>query len=419
MRFGIILALVLSVVPGAPAADTSEPRPVTLNQVIARVLERNPQFGIHDYEAQAAAARIRRAAQTTPLEMRLYLENFIGSGNFNGADRLETTLSLAKVLEPVNTFEARGELARQHRNLLRNEQDGKRLDLLAMATEQFIQVVVDQHRLKIAEDHLALVQHTYAVVSQRVAAGKSHVAEQRRLAIELARAEIELEHAEHKLSTSRVKLATHWGDTHVDFAGARADLFELPPVAPFAHLETLLTNNPDLARFATEARIAQARLRLAQSRRRPGLELSGGVRYLNDPNDAALVLSIGLPLGASSRAKPDIDEMQYLSQGEPLRRERQRLALYGSLYEIHQELLHARTALEALNTRIIPAAQQAAQDYEQGYKRGRFSLLELNQAQGTLLDTRLEAVMTAANYHRLKIEIERLTGTALNPGEAQ
>lgn len=416
MRFAIILALVGLSAPIAQAQEGSQTSILTLQQTLARVLEHNPRLAVHGHEIQAAAARLRQAQQTTPFEARVELENLAGSGNYSGIDQLETTLSLAKILEPKNSRSSRDALTQQQGHLLRNEQDGQRLDLLAKATEQFIHVVEDQHRLRIAKEHLVLVQHTHEIVSQRVAAGKSHLAEQRRLAIELARAEIELEHTEHELRISRLKLATYWGASQIDFTAAQAELFALPAVAPLEQLETLLANNPDLVRFASEERIAQARLRLAQSRQTASLGLSGGIRHFNDANDAALVMSLSMPLGARARAQAEIAEMQYLSQREPLRYEQQRLALYSSLHELYQELQHARTAYETLSQRIIPEAQQAAADYEQGYKTGRFSLLELNEAQRTLLDARLETVLTAANYHRLTIDIERLTGAALHSG---
>lgn len=416
MRFAFFWVLACI---GAPVAQAmvEPPPPITLQQVIDRILERNPQLTAHDFENQAAAARIRQAEQSTPYELRMELENLAGSGAYQGIDRLDTTLSLARLLEPRKLRASRHELAQQQTLLLHNEQDSQRLDLLAQAAEQFIHLVVDQHRLKIAEDHMALVRHTHEIVSQRVKAGRSHIAEQRRLEIALARAEIELEHAEHELNTSRLKLTNYWGKSEPDFSNATADLFALPSLPSFGQLESLLADNPDLVRFASEERIAQARVKLAQARRTSNVELSGGIRYFNNTNDAALMASISIPLGTRSRARPEIDEMHALSQREPLRFEQQRLALHSGLYELYQEALHARTAYEALSQRIIPAAQQAAADYEQGYQTGRFSLLELNEAQGALLDARLEAVMTAANYHRLKIEIERLTGAALRSGE--
>lgn len=418
MRHGpYVFLLALIAMPAANSIESADSAPITLDQVIVNLLERSPQIGINDVESRAAAARLRRSQQTTPYELKLDLENFAGTGDTRGIDRLETTISLIKTLEPRNAVTARGDLAETEVTLLHNKQDSQRLDLLAESTGRFIHLVVDQHRLQIAEQQLKLADQTHRLVKQRVDAGRNHIAESRRTEIELSRAEIDREHAEHELAVSRLRLAITWGETHPQFGKAEAPLFVLPPLASFARLETLLANNPELIRFATEARVAQARLVVARSRSKPKLAFAAGVRYLNDPDDAALVFSMAIPLGTAARAGPEIDEMQSLAEREPLRQEQKRLALYSSLYEIHQELLHSRTAFEALTERIIPLAEQTARDYRQGYEQGRFSLLELNEAQKTLLSARLEQLVVAENYHRFRIEIERLTGTYLGPGE--
>jgi cobalt-zinc-cadmium efflux system outer membrane protein len=90
--------------------------------------------------------------------------------------------------------------------------------------------------------------------------------------------------------------------------------------------------------------------------------------------------------------------------------------LHASLYEIYQELSHARTASQILHEQIVPEAELALRGYEQGYQAGRYSLLELSDAQELLLDARLEAVMTASDFHSYRIEIERLTGQAMTTG---
>jgi len=417
MRLGIFITLMLATLHVTYATEVIHQESITLKQVIDNVLEKNPQIGINNYENKAAAARTRQAQQTSPLRLKAELENFVGTGSYKNIDQMETTLSLIKILESDNALTSRSDLARQQARQLLTEQDRKQLDLLTQAAEQFIHVVVDQHRLEIAKDYLRLVQRTYKIVSRRVKAGKSHVAEQRRFAINESRAEIELEHAEHELSTSRLKLTANWGETQPLFGVAEANLFDLPQIQSFETLAELIKNNPDLVRFANAERISQARLRLARSRRAANFELSAGISYFNEQDDAALAFSVSMPFGSRSQAQPKIDEMNSLSQLDPLMYEQQRILLYTSLYEIYQELSHARTAYKVLNNKIIPEAQNAANDYEQGYKTGRFSLLELNEAQQILLDARLEAVMAAAKYHRLKIEIERLTGSALQIGE--
>ena len=419
MRIGIVLLLGITGFSSCIAADSPVQESLTLDAALLAVLEKNPVLLAGDYQARAAAARIRQAQQSTPVQVKLELENFAGSGDFSGDELLETTLSLGKVLELGNKAGLRGEVAHNEAALLGNERDAERLDLLAEATRRFIHVVVDQERLKIARDKLAVAERTAVIVDERASVGKSPDAERRRVRIAVARAELELEHAEHELATSRVRLATQWGETEPDFSSARAALFDLHPVASFGALVQLLERNPDLARYASEQRLAVARVQLEQSRRLMDIELSGGLRYFNQNNDSALVVSASLPLGPGSRAAPGIESSQLLSDRQPLLYRQRQLELHASLYEIYQELLHALTASRTLHEQIVPEAEQVLLGYEKGYRTGRYSLLELSDAQELLLDARLEAVMAASDFHNYRIEIERLTGQALSMGVSQ
>ena len=401
------------------AAEPLERDTLTLDEALVAVLENNPMLLAGDYRAQAAAARIRQAQQSTPVQVKLELENFAGSGQFSGDDLLEATLSLGKVLELGNKAGLRGEIARNEATLLGNEKDAERLDLLAEAARRFIHVVVDQERLKIARDKLVLAKRTAAIVGERVSVGKSPDTERRRVRIAVARAEMELEHAEHELATSRLKLATQWGHTEANFSSAKASLSALDPVGSFEELAQLLDRNPDLTRYASEQRLAESRLRLAQSRRKMNVEFSGGIRYFNITDDSALVLSASIPLGSASRATPGIESARLLSDQHPLLYRLRQLKLHASLYEIYQELSHAFSASRTLREQVVPEAELALRDYEKGYRSGRYSLLELSDAQKTLLDARLESVMTAADFHNYRIEIERLTGQAMAKGNSQ
>jgi len=376
------------------------------------VLEHNPQILAGDIEARAAVERIKQAQQSlSPLKLKLELENVAGSGAYSGNDQLETTLSFAKVLELGRKPALRESLAKTEANLLKNEQDAKKLDLLSEATRRFIEVVLDQQRLKIANNKLALIKGTQNIVAKRVRLGKSPQAEQRRVRIELERAKIELDDIKHELKVSRLKLSSTWGNTSPNFTFAQAELFSLQEPASFKQLEELLVRNPDLIQYATRERLAAARLNLAKSRGQSNIEISGGVRYFNESSDSALVLSASMPFGTSSRAKPYISEAQLLSQLTPYNREQRRITLHTNLYALYQEIYHAVEAVTALREIIIPEAELVLRGYKRGYEAGRYSLIELNTVQRTLLDARLEAAVTASIYHRNKIEIERLTGS--------
>ena len=398
------------------AATSAKDTQLTLEQAIALVLESNPQLQAADFDARAAAQRIRQQGQETPWQLGVEVENFGGTGVASGIHDAETTLSLGRVLELGDKAGLRSEVATLQAGLLRHEQDAERLDLLAETATRFLAIARAQARRELARQQVELMRRTLRAVRQRVDVGKAPKAERSRVEIGLARAELSLEETQHLLAVGRRQLAVLWGDMEPHFTGVSADLAKLSVEPEFMALEQALERNPALVRLATAERLADARLRLAQARREPDLDLSAGVRHYNRSDDVGLVLSFRMPLGSSPRSAPYEEESRLLAQREPLLAQDRRLGLRTTLFALYQELIHDRDRFETLNKRIIPAAEQALGDYTRGYNAGRYSLLELTQAQETLLQARLEALDAAGDHHENRIQIDRLVGTDLVSG---
>jgi len=415
MRPWFVLVL-LSPLTTVAAAENKIHHALTLDQAVVNVLERNPMLKAADFEARAAAARIRTAKLTPAFRTSIEFENFGGSGILSGGENLESTLSLSKVLELGDKARLRGDVAQSKAMLLRNEQDAARLDLLLETATRFVQVVADQERLLLAQDSLALAKSTSDAVKLRVNAGKSANTELRYVSIALAKSELELKHARHALASSRLKLVTLWGAKQADFSVAEADLFEVEAPSAFGSLVRLLERNPDLVRFATEKRLAETQIQLARSRRNADIEIAGGLRHFSLTDDTGLVMSIDIPFGNRARAAPKIEEAEMSDLRNPYELEQRRLELHATLFEVHREIMHAIDAVSTYRETIVPLSERALKDYDKGYSAGRYSLLELFVAQRTLLDSKREAVMSAADYHRYRIEVDRLTGAGLATG---
>ena len=58
--------------------------------------------------------------------------------------------------------------------------------------------------------------------------------------------------------------------------------------------------------------------------------------------------------------------------------------------------------------------ETAVEQSRYAYERGRYGYIEWVAAQRELLDQRRALLEASANAHRFRIEIERLTGTALS-----
>ena len=368
------------------------------------------------FEAESTAAQLEAEFSALPpgFALETELENFAGSGSVSGVRALETTVRLATTLELGGKRQLRRHVGDAQIDRLSADQAVRRLDLSAEVARRFIHVLSDQELLTTTQRATELARSTRDVVKQRVEAGAASPAMLSRAEIALARAGIEYEHAEHELMSSRVKLTSMWGDAEAKFSSAQGRLFTLPDLESFDAYRTRLQANPELLRFDSDARLQDAKMQLATAKRLPDIDVGAGVRRLETMDDQAFVASFSVPLGTRRRA----DLERRATQAERTRIEQERKAqaveLQATLFDLYQELVHARTEAEALRTTIQPQAAAMLRTTDEGFRAGRFSQLELADAQRELLDIERNAVESAAKFHTLLVEIHRVTGAAPN-----
>ncbi|HQX78117.1 MAG TPA: TolC family protein [Steroidobacteraceae bacterium] len=385
---------------------------LTLADALDAALRNHPDLRASAFELSAAQARSVQANLRPNPELALELENFGGSGEASDTGALETTLSLSQVLELGGRRALRRNSAAAGLEVASIEQQARELDVLAEVAARFIDVVASQEQEQLAVESVRLAQFTLDSIDGRVAAGRSPLAEQSRARIALTRARIERRQAASELGTARHVLAASWGSPEPDFTTARAALFELRAVDPVQTLIDRLDASPDLARYASEARLREAELRLARVQARPNLAVSLGLRRLEETGDTALVAGISLPLAFSDRNQAAIREAQVRLDQTGALAAAARVRARASLLALYQQVSADRERVETLRKEALPQAQLALEQTRGGYERGRFSFLDLITAQEELLALRGAAIDAAADYHRLLAQIERLTGVA-------
>lgn len=79
------------------------------------------------------------------------------------------------------------------------------------------------------------------------------------------------------------------------------------------------------------------------------------------------------------------------------------------LYGLYQAAMQARRQSEALRGEALTQAEQALTLTQRGFANGRFSFLELADAQRQVLELRGQAITASADAQRIDAEIERLT----------
>jgi cobalt-zinc-cadmium efflux system outer membrane protein len=398
----------------AIAADASEPRgAITLAQALDAALKSNPELAASRYELTAAQARIVQAGKRLNPELSLELENFAGGGEAQGTDALETTLAFSQVVELGGKRSLRRSIAEVDSDLVTLDLRARQLDLLADVTRRYIDVVAAQERIRFADENVAIAQRTLDAIAARVKAARSPIAEESRARITLTRAQIDRRQATLALETARSALSLTWGRVDPQFTSANADLFAFQALETFEALAAKIERNPDITRFASEARLRDAELRLAQAQVRPNVTFSVGVRNFRESGDNALVAGFSMPLAVHDRNQGGIAEARARRAQSDAELAASKTRLLGTLYALYREIGAARERATSLREEALPQARDALTQTQSGYERGRFSFLELLTTQQDLLALSEAAIDAAAEYHRLLAELERLTSEPL------
>lgn len=401
----------LALLSSLSQAEFIEPRgELTLADVIAATLQHNPALQSANFEVRIAETRITQAKLRPNPELAASFENFAGT---IGGDRLESTLSLSQVIELGGKRERRIEVASYSRDNAAIEREAQQLDVLAEATRRFIDVAVLQQQLLLLRRDSEISAKNLATIAQRVAAARTPAAEKNRAQITLGRSRLQEQHSEQVLLSAHRRLAAFWGSSEPQFASVSADLFVLPAVAGFADLSKKLAANPDFLRFVSERRLRDAEWQLATAEAKSNITVGAGLRRFEESGDSGFVVNFSMPLSFNNRNQGAIRSAALRREQVEADSQTSAIAKQATLFEFYQLLQQARNEVTVLREQLVPQAEAALTQTQYGYERGRFSYLELADAQRELIALQRDAINSAATYHRARAEIERLTNTAL------
>lgn len=409
-RLAASAALVVVLVAALPARAGDR---LTLDDAFARVAAFHPDLRLPAVRGEILAAELDEALQRPALRAGVELENAPGTGDYSGVDDAELTLSLASVLERGGKRDARRALAQGRIDALAPEREAARLDLLAETARRYVDVVGATRRRDLADADIAQRTRTVAAARHRFQAGASPESVLLTAQAALARAQLEQRRAAQTMDAARQHLAALWGERKPRFETSDTDPLALPAIADFDALAATLERTPELARFANERRIGEARLQLARSQAKTDIDWQLGVRAFNDTDDVALVASASMPLGGARRAQPQIRAAEAGLAMLEVERESRSISLYSTLVDAHGRYRVAQLEVLRLRDDVLPVLARAEAAAERAYRAGAISYLEWAQLQSERTALARQQLDTALDAHRALIEIQRLTGDAL------
>ncbi len=401
------LALLLTAV--GVSAQEAAPPPLSLGGALQRAAEQNPVLAAQGYAERAAEALIEQAGLRPNPTLGVSLENFAGTGNVRGVHGLETTVQASQTFERADKREKRVALAGRERATAAKEFAVRRAEVLAASATAYIEMLAAQQRLALAAEPLKLARETVAAVDVRVKAAVASPAESARARAALASAQADYARAEAGFINARAALVATWGGTPADVSGVAGTL-HIPAVLP---AETVF-----LAKLATHPRLdlqqaviagRRAALQLEQAQATQDVTVGGGVRFLREGSDAAFVAGVSVPIPFSNKNQGNIRAARENLAGAEQSVRAVEVELRVAFTAAWQDLAAAHTAAQNLRREALPATEEAYAAVRSAYEQGQLPLIDVLDAQRSLVALRRELLDAEAAYASALARAEALT----------
>lgn len=413
-RITSVSFLLLLAAAYAECAFGSQPQesgePITLARALALTLERSPQLAGFSWDIRAAEARILQAKLLPNPEISWDGEDFTRAGVQSATESMQNTLVLSQLIELGGKRSSRVREAQFDRRAAEWDYEAKRLDVLKATSLAFIDVLSGQRKVSLAEENVQLAEREIPVTQKRVEAGQASNVELIRTNTEVATARIELTEATHDLEAARVNLAAQWGAKKATFASASGNLEQLRPIPSLESLKAKLQANPELARWTTERQRREATLGVARAEGHPDLTVNAGPRLLGASHaDMSLVAGFSIPLPLWNRNQGKIAEAEANVAKTSDEEAAAEAGVYAELNEAYQTVQRAAEEVRILRDTVLPGAKSVVDQTTEGYGTGRFSQLDVLDAQKSYIETRTQYVRALSDFQKAAAQIDALT----------
>ena len=384
------------------------PAGISLDEATALALQANPDIAVALSGREVESGQVLQAATRPNPTLSAQVEDLRSRYR-------NSTLLISQQLETAGKRDKR--IAAADANLAIADADIRiaQAEISAKVYAAFYQALAAQQAQALATELLQIATTSKETTAKRVSAGKVSPVEETKAKVAEAGLKIELATANQQLAAAKKRLTGLWGkglgSTQTTAFTVVGELNKFNALPALSDLAAQLPNSPRLKKASLAIAQKQALSEIEKSKQTPDVTLSLGARRneeLGGITQAIIGISIPIPLfdknqgnwqSAKARETQSLDE---------------KTALENQLNtELADAYLRRQVQVEASNTysqEILLGAQSAYEAARKGFEFGKFSFLEVLDAQRTLFQAKTQYIQTLALAHQAEADIQSILG---------
>ncbi len=394
----LLLSLVL-------AGSTQAAEGLTLGDALNKALQQNPTLQAAGQQTEAARGRQQQAGVLPNPEVGVLLEDFSGDTGVS-AGKATTTMELSQRLELGGKRSSRVAVARTDTREAELAAQVRRLEVIHDTRIAFHTLQVAQERLRLAREAETLARQVHQAVQARIEAGKVSPIEGARTQVALNTAERRARLAEREVAQARTRLSVLWGGE-----SATGDIAPLsPPPATLALPPEDTSHSPELSRLTLEVERARAGVHASRAGTVPDITLRVGTKREAVTQDQSLLAGVSLPLPLFNRNQGERRAAHAELNVAEANLAAEKLQVEAEISSQRQQLEAAYAEARALQDGVLGTAEQTFAATQEGYRAGKFGLLELLDTQRALIEARNAYLDSLLSYFQSQAALDRLLG---------
>ena len=405
------IAIITSTV--AAGSAQAQPVPLTLDDVVARVLARNLSVEAAKHRLEAARAE-RIAARMRPNpSLTVGAEDVKVSGPTAAGELYEVSTTVSQPIELGDKRQRRRDVAELTVAVAEAQVSDVLHHRLIEAKRAFYEAVLARDALARARASRESYDELGRSTQSRFDAGDVAEGELIKARLERARADVVVAQAGLGLRQTIIRLLDLLGEA--DFSPERqiAGDLTLPPSPPdLAELRAIAgRERPSVVVAERSADLAARRVILERSKATPDVSPFLGYRRVGENN--TLLFGITIPLPLSDRNQAAIARAvaeEKVAQTEAAQHRQRVLAEVESAWAAWQT---ARGRVAAVESSLLPQAAESLEIARAAYRDGAIGLLEYLETQRTLADVRHEHARSLFEAHASRLMLELAVGREL------
>ena len=322
----------------------------------------------------------------------------------------ESTLSVGQRFELGGKRPARERAARAEVDVARLRLGVARADLQQQVRDAYAEAWADSRRVELARDQFVRADNLQTIATELVDAGREPPLRALRARTAALEAVGRVRAAEAEYAQAQRALAALWGGSEdlPDPTGPETASASAAVIDPVDALDVRLAE----AEVATSIAVIDRERTLS----RPDVTVSVGARQFRGTDDTALVFGASMPLGLFDRNQGNIAAANAERTGAEARRNAALAAAIRRTRDAQAALRTAEAQLAFLENQAEPEAIEAVRIAREGFSAGRFTLLDVLDAEEAL--NTVQAAMITAELERAQA-VAALTRASETEGSAR